>query len=349
MSQATVNVHRDFVEASIEAPAEDLMHYGLLTFEYENTFSYKDIRKAARIYAEKVRDSLVVRDAAGTQLRGTLVSWALNPDSKDDDKQERLTNVWIDIKLRFDQSKKAPLKFVTFQHRDTQQTMILITRLGTTVRQAGHDDVLHRIVLTSGGNAETLEFDWETHASNDAGKSESREPIRVKDARSWLGDERFKTVHGILRPDSKGATLRVVVPLTISETWQPIRREKEALMSIEDQLNVIADWRKRLAKAVAAKLDGNTATVKVEDVTIIGPAASESSDKGKPHVLSFYAGRIVGTLRIDGVRDAKAIDLTWKLFNEAVPAARVLVIAGDDAIEYPVSGYSPELHWQRED
>lgn len=347
MSRASVVVFKDHVDASIEAPAEDLIHYGLVPPGDGVDYAYADIRAGAKKYARRLCDAFVVRDGEGTRLSGTVRSVKLAPDSDDDAKREKLTSVWITTRLRFTHAGKAPLRFVTFQHRDTKTTLILLTRMRTMVRQHGHDDVLRQIMLTSGGNAETVEFDWSKPSAGDAKSSKKQEDVQVKDARSWLGDERFNFVHAVVKPDAHGAVVRVVVPLPTTQTWKPIHRAKEAVVSVEEQAAVIDDWRKRMSEALTATVNGKDAKVSVEDVEIIGPRLTEEASPKKKEVVSFYAGRLVGTLRIAAADRADAIDLDWKLFNEAVPAVRVLVIDGSDAFEYPVTSYTSDVRWRR--
>lgn len=339
LSRAQVVVHEDHVDVSIEAPAEDLLHYELIPYREGGEYAFGEIRAAGERYAKKIRDGFILRDASGARLPGTIVSWSLSPQSDDEKQLMRLTNVWLNVKIRVVAEHEKPLRFVTFQHRPAQTTQILLTRLGTTVRQAGRDDRMREIVLTSGGNAETLEFVW--------GKAPASNGAKRKDARAWLGDERFKQVHAVLTPEARGADIYIVVPATIAETWQPIRRAREDVISLDEQAHVTEDWQKRLAKAVTAKVGGENADVVVTRVAIIGPGSAEVDFSESRPAVGFHSARIVGHLRVTDDCATKGIDLVWKLFNEAVPAAKVLVVDGTDAIAYPVSAYSPNISWRR--
>ncbi|MCA9256854.1 MAG: hypothetical protein KDA33_14495 [Phycisphaerales bacterium] len=336
LSRAKVIVHSDHVDVTIEAPCEDLLHYGLIPQHDDGVYLVSEIRPSAAKYADMLRDGLILRDAAGRRLKAEIRS--TETTAPDDDKAKRqLSTVWETVEIRYAANDKTPLDFVTFQHRPPLTTQILLTRVGATVQKAG-DDRSRELVLTSGGNAETLEFNWEKKAA---------EKRREKDARAWLGSGRFNLVHAILETDSRGASLRVVVPLSVSETWRPIQRAKEDTLGVDEQAGVIEFWRDLFAKSYAVKVDGEAATPRLEDIALIGPATSERSIERVAGPIGFYSGRIVAVLRLSDNRDVKSIHLTWKLLNDAVLAAHVLVIEGGEATEIVASRYTPDVKWRK--
>ncbi|MCB9856128.1 MAG: hypothetical protein H6818_10620 [Phycisphaerales bacterium] len=343
LSRATAVVHPDHVSVSIEAPGEDLLHYSLIEPSDDDAYLRADIRRAGRHYGDMLRDGFILRDAAGKRLKATTTAFDITPAAADD-ARELLFNVWVNVTIRYDANDKSPLQFITFQHRPPVTTQILLTRTGTTVRQASSQQT-RELILTSGGNAETLEFNWDDKMT---AANPSPSP-QQKNARTWLGDERFKQVHAILEFDQQGPMLRIAVPLAITETWRPILRKNDETVSAEEQAGVVEDWRQRFAKAVAVRINGHESIPSVDDVIVIGPAAPERVIKDKTAPVGFHSGRLVGVLRLSTDRKVDAIDLTWKLFNEAVPVARVLVIEGKDAVEYPVSKYAPTFRWHNDD
>ncbi len=335
LSRAKVIVHSDHVDVTIEAPCEDLLHYGLIPQHDDGVYLVSEIRPSAAKYADMLRDGLILRDAAGRRLKAEIRSTETTAPS-DDQAKRRLSTVWETVEIRYAANDKTPLDFITFQHRPPLTTQILLTRVGATVQKAGADKS-RELVLTSGGNAETLEFDWGKKAP------EKRE----KDARAWLGSGRFNLVHAILETDARGASLRVVVPLSVSETWRPIQREKEDTLSVDEQAGVIEFWRDLVVRSFAVKVDGEISTPRLEDIALIGPATSERSVERAAGPIGFYSGRIVAVLRLSDNRDVKSVNLTWKLLNDAVLAAHVLVIEGGEATEIVASRYTPDVKWRK--
>lgn len=343
LSRAQVVVHSDRINVMIEAPAEDLLHFGLLEPNDGGFYHVAAIEHAAQKYCDKIRMGFVVRDESGAMLSSSTASCSVSQGDADRAIPRKLSTYWINTEFGFHSTSGQTPRFVTFQHvPDPTTTQVLLTRMGTTIRQADCSSVPREVVLTSGGNTETLEFEW---PCGKAAAKRSASDAMKKDARKWLADERFKTIHAIMQIDDSGVLLRVVVPAPIAETWQPIRRSNRDVLSRKEQRAVAADWKMRLSKRIGCMIDGKAARVVVERVSLIGAASSEMSASSADKAIGFHSARIVGRLRLSDTR-VNAVDLSWKLFNEAVPAAKMLVLDRQDATEFAISSYDPVVHWR---
>ncbi len=346
LSRAQVVVHSDRVDVTIEAPAEDLLHFGLLEPNDGGLYRVDAIERAGRKYCDKLRTGFVVRDESGVKLSPATASCDVSHIDADRAIPQKLSTYWVNTGIGFQSPAGQVLRFVTFQHvPDPTTTQILLTRMGTTIRQADCSSASREIILTSGGNTETLEFEWP--CGKVAAKRIASESIE-KDAKQWLADERFKTIHAIMQIDDSGVLLHVVVPAPIAETWQPIRRANRDVLSREEQFAVAADWEARFLKRIGGRINGKEVRVVVEGVSLIGPASSELSASSADRAIGFHSARIVGRMRLSDTR-VNAVDLSWKLFNEAVPAAKMLVLDRQDATEFAISSYAPIVQWRRGD
>jgi len=260
------------------------------------------------------------------------------PDSNTD--PIKVSRVLIETKLRYAPPPKGEPRIVSFQFAATERSNVLLTRLGIEARYAGETNTT-TFTLTNGGNVETIE-----PSARPAGGKTADSTGPCGDGRSWLGIERFKALHALMQIGKKDLTILIVVPAPMAETWEPIARSDSDLLTTAEQSHVADSWRRRLATAVEAKVDGTASAVHVESVRLIRPDESASGSRQIQRTIGFHAARIVGTIRIPVAAAPRDVALTWRLFNDAVHVVRVLVCDGSNRVDHTVGEYAPTIRWR---
>lgn len=340
LSRGRVEIASEHIDVNIEAPGEDLLHLGLLTPGEGNTASVAAIKAAARTYATTQRDHLVLRDVTGHRLKGTVVSTDLQEMTTSADREVKLSTVWIETHLRYAPTPKNESSVVTFQFVGSDRAQALLTRLGVLANYKGEKKT-STFTLTNGGNVETIE----PVASQNTGERNARN----FDSRSWLGNERFKTMYAHADIEKDSMVLTVVIPAPTTETWDPIARHDIDLLTPVEQERVCQSWRTRFANAVKIEIDGKQVEPRIETVKLIRADETESSDRRAARTIGFHSARIAGVLRVPVASTSGEAKITWQLFNEAVLTARVLATIENSQMEYTVGVYAPLFKLQLKD
>ena len=178
------------------------------------------------------------------------------------------------------------------------------------------------VTLTNGGNVETLRFP-DLPASRACG-------VAALDAPAELV--------ALWRTDAEGARLDVVMSLGVLETWLPIPRVDDDVLSVTEQ---------REARASVLDLVASRMRVVTERGETVAPSAREIAFLGldgaavDPHELrplDAWTARVRVSLRFD-----RPGSLTWDLWNARVTSARVIVLDSHGCAERRLSTYEPKL------
>lgn len=331
LSRGVAEIFDDHITVTVEAPAEDLIHLGLLMPDESNRSDVSALRAAAGQYARMQRDQLVVRDVYGATLAGQCTAVELKPTGPVEAGLLEVPTVWLETRLRYGPLPAGASPIYSFQYAPAGPSASLLTRIGMVARFNSHGQLSH-FTLTSGRNVETIEL---------PDQSQSRIPAAAVDARSWLRCDRFKVLHGIVRFHGDSISIVTVVPVPLATTWAAVERQGRDSLTVGEQQALCADWGARFAKAMEIIVDGASPAFEVEGVRVIAPDVSESDRRQMPRTVGFHTARLVAEIRVPITAGAESIKLHWKLFNDAVLVARVLVFDGDQPVEHTIGMYAP--------
>jgi hypothetical protein len=195
-------------------------------------------------------------------------------------------------------------------------------RMTLGVRDAGSSEA--RIVtLTNGGNVETLRFP-DRPASRACGAAALDAPAEL--AALW-------------RPDARGSRLDVVMSLGVLETWLPIPRVDDDVLSVAEQREAQAGALDLVASRIRVVAGhGETWAPTAREIAFLGLDDEALEAPGEARALDAWTARVRVSLRFD-----RPGSLAWDLWNARVTTARVTVLDAHGCAERRLSTYEPKL------
>jgi hypothetical protein len=197
-------------------------------------------------------------------------------------------------------------------------------------------DAAERVHLTSGGNAETLSFEWEP----------GRRTPKSHDPCSLDGTARgLKRVQGLLTIGDQDVRLSVSIPLPMLETWLPVPRMHRDVLAADEQAAVRGAVLDLVRERASLSIDGRAVGATSDDVVFLG---LDDSAAASPPIgpLSAWTARARVSLVFDATRPDRA-DVDWRLFNAAILTGRLVVQDGSGCTLHRVSTYEPVVSWRR--
>lgn len=256
---------------------------------------------------------LAVRDDAGRTLAGRIVSTA--PSG---------TPLQVVVHLEYELDR-AP-RWLSFRMKPEAWSPSRARRMTLAVREAG-SPAARIVTLTNGGNIETLRFP-DLPAARECGAAALDRP---PDPTSGLT--------ALWRPDGHGARLDVVLPLGVLETWLPIPRVDDDVLSATEQRRAQAGVLDLVASRIRVVTEsGEALAPSAREVVFLrlDDTALESPHDARP--LDPWTARVRVSLRFD-----RPGSLAWDLWNARVTTARVIVLDSRGCAERRLSTYEPKL------
>jgi hypothetical protein len=265
-----------------------------------------------------VAPALVVRDESGRPLASTTTWEATGATSRP--------------RCRIEHVLGAPTRRLTFQIEPDRGSG-LARRLALDV-EAQPGAAAQTMILTSGGNAETVDIAVRSAAPPACGPG------------ALDGPERLRSVLALVRVDGDDVRLDVVMPLTLLETWLPLERASADRITAAEQ----AAARPRILELVAGRTSlhsgGHRLVATDADVTFLGLDDLAADGLPRPADLGALTARVRVSLRHRASR-ADSIDLAWDLWNGAVLEARAFLVDGPACVKRRLSTYEPGVSLRR--
>lgn len=331
------------VSLELDVDVEDFVHLYGLGADKDGMIGSSSMQEAALRHGDEVGDSLFMWDEAGHQLACEPFHVAM---------QELEFEL-----LPFGQARKLRLKYassclltkqtrcVTFRLRGYDQNPSLPAQYLLAV-QAFEESRL--IQLTSRGNAETIELEW----NGDRPSLKSDRPFQSEaiGCAPWndRGVERFKEifVDVDVRSDCMVATLSV--PLPMLETWIPVARQGEGQILPAEQKLITRAAQALLENALSVEVGGEKLAPVALPVQVLDIAPTHESEAVTITPLGFFTSRVEIEMRFPLAKPVRKSTLRWSLFNNVVLNAHVAIRSQGACEEGQFSTYAPAWEWQQD-
>jgi len=183
------------------------------------------------------------------------------------------------------------------------------------------------VTLTNGGNVETLRFP-DLPPASECGATALEAPA-----------DRTGGLAALWRPDARGARLDVVISLGVLETWIPIPRVDDDILSATEQREAQASVLELIESRVRVVAENGDALAPVaREIAFLGLEDLATDSPRDPRSLDAWTARVRVSLRFD-----RPGSLAWDLWNARVTTARVTVLDSHGCAERRLSTYEPKL------
>ncbi len=349
---------------TLSGGAEDYLHDGEL-LPSGGRFLTRDVEACAGRYGEALLERLVLRDDQGRRIDGRVLSAGLSGSAaraaaaSSEMTYDELRRSLVEYVLRYDVSGAG--RYLSFQQRPSDDAGTLLTRIDLTVREAGVDGLME-IALTGGGNVEVVNLQGEAANASPAGPfaetSQSAEksagsPPRC-DRSAFILIDAFKTLRGVVEISGDRVDVSIYLPAPMVETWMPMPRAARDFLDPAEQAAAAADFARLCAERIRLDLS-NGATSAVANVdngtteeqntaaataTFLDVGEIEGKASAARARLSYWTSRVFVKLSYAVPSTAARVTIEWRLFNSAVVAAPLLIIADGQCREQDVSTYA---------
>jgi hypothetical protein len=316
-------VHRDRAKVELEVNPEDFTHFYGIRAGLGNSASRDVTQRAADRYAQGLLQQFIIRDSDGERVAGRLESMRMAAPG---DLPAQRFVYFLEYAL-----KTAP-GYLSFQQRIGDGDARLPSQLYLVVRAEGSEDA-KTLRLTSGGNVETLGFQWPEQGSPGA-RPGIIGPV-----------EELKSVSARLEVRDDGVQLHVDIPLPLMETFVPQHRDQQDFLETGEQEAAQRGIRRFLEGRFPLRINGGPVEPSKMAIAFVELDSPELKRAGPAQRLSVWTTRVRAKLSYPSPLQVRELELDWTLFNAAVLEVQAVVSCDGRESTRQISTYEPKLHW----
>lgn len=351
LGRGEVVVEPHAATAALLMPGGDLLHAILPTTQ---SLSPAELDEHVQRYAQQLAQRLTVLDAGGAPAAATLGDARFEPAGRARYSLDDLRAGRIACRVRF--ALAARPDYLTLRLTPSPIGPPHAAQLALAVRTAERPAPL-TVVLTSRGNAETLGLAW-AQAAATAPAAGVRAP------------ECFRHVLGTLVVADDVATLDVLIPVPILETFVSVPRHRSEVVTPQEQAAITPALHQFFRAHALLEVSGRHIPPDVTALTWLSPAAAERAARVETTEASTAAasaapsgtaeastaqpcavagGCVRATLRFAGAGPLTPGALRWDFFNALVLEGRVTLVAAGRRSVHQLTTYAPTLAWPQPD
>lgn len=336
VNRGIITVFPDRIVAELRMSGEDLLHNEGPSHRPAR-LSSAWLRHAFEGQASRLVRTVVLRDEAGERMPGVVVESELEGVRDAELDVRGLGDVRASYTIEYRAS--CPQRFLTFRQETLDAPTGLPTQFALLVRQPAA--LCERTIrLSSGGNSETLEFDWTPR--------DGLEAASEGDAlQTHFSRHRFDAVQAIIHVVNDGLRIEIHVPLPLLETWIRIERDDPDHVLPDEQDQATAGLREFFMARNTFRLNDQTLSPQILEIGFLAPDETAINARAQRRRLGTWTARVGVVLDYRISESLKDIRVDWDLFNNAVLAADVLIIDGASTELHQFSTYAPSLRFER--
>ena len=345
LTEATVDVHRDRVDVSVQVLVEDLVLYGPVGASGEGVYPADDLREAAQRHSKFVLDGLRLLKADGGKLSGSLVSVDHSKIADDGVAEADVKQVSVAYRLKF--PVISPLPFLTVSQQFGGEKAILPAMMDCQVRQTGVVLDLPQPLMS--GQTLTTRFDWDKPPTPPKNWRELKERRRER-LKQQLGIASYSGLYSFLYITPGEVRHEILIPLLTLAEWLPIERADPNVITVDEQKRLTDDIRQIFESQNPVVINGEKVTAVNSRVSFFGLDIRDFALNADPRQVSMVQGRvgIILTYRCDNAPET--VNARWETFSRYAPFLKSTVYEFDrDPTEHFFRPDSPEFRWTRSD
>jgi hypothetical protein len=343
LTEATVDVHRDRVDVSVQVLVEDLVLYGPVAASGEGVYPANELRAAAERHSTFVLNGLRLLKADGRKLAGELVAVDHSKITDDGVAEADVKQVSVTYSLKF--PVDGPLSFLTVSQQFGGEKAILPAMMDCQVRQTGVVLDLPQPLMI--GQTLTTRFDWNKPPTPPKNWRELQERRRER-LKQQLGIASYSGLYSFLYITPGEVRHEILIPLLTLEEWLPIERADPNVLTVDEQQRLTKAIGKFFAALPPVVINGDEVAAVTSRVSFFGLDIRDFALNAKPRPVSMAQGRvgIILTYACDDV--PQTVKARWETFSQYAPFLKSVVYEFDEEpTEHFFRPDSPEFHWTR--
>jgi len=335
-------VHHDKIEMKIAVMPEDfLLVYGLFAGA-ESRIATEDIVKSAEKHKAFLLDGLIIRDADGNRLAGTITKMEMPQLPAEGLPVADLMATTIVYRIEYSLSK--PPSHLTFQQHFGGNSMMIPAIVDLVVTREGlPPEPATRI--PGDETVETVAFDWNEKSQSitrDYAETKAREEEKRKQN---MGFTSYSATYIFVYIQNEEVRVEILMPLLTLEMWQPIARANPDFIDVSEQLKARERLENFLTQQNEVKIDGVVVKPKLDRLDFYGVDFKDFAMRAEARRLSAWTARVGAILKYSTKGAPGHVELKWSLFNHEMLAARAVIFAYDKGSRFTFYPREPIFKW----
>lgn len=314
-----IQVHKDRIEVELIVTVEEFYYVYELPLDDDGMLVESDVQESVKKYEEYLLEQLTLRDPDGNRLEGEVTSSEVAS-------AEFMLPMEREVTYKVNYPLEMPLAGLeivqTFGGVDSAFPSVM------TVEIEQVDFTLPEPFMLEKDAVAEIEFDWlappltEILADPEALEKKRRE---------MLGITSFGSVYTFFYIEEQEVRHEILLPVATLETWLPIEREKESVISVEEQRAAHDAIFEFFAKKNPVTIDGIEVAPKLDRIDFFDLEFKDLAQKPPERPVPVYAARVGIILRYPAKGIPDEATMQWELFSRDVREVRTALIAWDQS------------------
>lgn len=327
VTETDVFVTRTRALVRIQIFAEDLLLFQGLEPNAQDVIAADDLRQGLERHRAFLLEKVVLRDAAGEPLAGTVTD--LKPFEIPADGIPVSDLMLHTATYQLEYPFATPPEFLTLQQDISDENFIFPSEMKVAVHQSGSE--LTFTESLKAGASVTLRFDWNTAPLADNASDEDWEKWFEKQREATLGITSYSSIYSFIYIEPAEVRHEILIPLASLKTVLPLQHRDPSFVEIDEQdavRELIRGWLKDVNPVL---INGQRITPEFTRIDFYSLDLKDFAGKAEPRRVSLASGRagIILTYRSSDavVRDAQ---ITWDKFHSTIRRIQSVVFAYPD-------------------
>ena len=323
--EADIYVNRFKMTVKLTCYAEDLeLLQGVEALE-DGMYDNGDLRDATQEHAKYLAEKIVIRNAAGEQLKGKVKEIIEIQIPDEGIEAGSLMKFTMGFVIEYDY--KEPPEFITIEQKMVADGALLPSELKVLMKQAGSDAPMTKMMKPS--EPETFRFDWDNPILTAEASEAEWESWFEEQREKNLGIMSYSSVYSFIYITNHEVRHEILVPLATLTTLMEIERADESFLEIAEQEAAAEKIKAYFSIGNPVTIDSVEVQPVFDRVDFYGLDLKDFAVQAAKRKVSMANGRVGLIMSYSTKGSPTKVEVSWDKFNNVVKVVDAVVFAHD--------------------
>ncbi len=317
LSWAELDVRDDKIKVTLEHLVEDFLFYQDLELVEDKPVAFDTVAEKAEEHRTFLQRYFALRDRDGDRFALEAVSIDLSDIPEDGVPQPDLMNHAVVYEFAASFDPADPPEFLSvYQNFGGKDPAVPAE---TTVRLFHRGVNMHKRIGLAHGTLHVYELDWDLDfEALKAAQEENQERSLLEELRGEddLGITSYAWVYNYIYIEEDEVRHELLVPFLTLETWFPIERESEGVLTVEEQRQIEADLIPFLREHNQVIINGEPVELELDRLEFFGPEHRDFAQEAPERGVSAYSARAGIIASFPSSELPARVEFEWGFFNK---------------------------------
>ncbi|MFK7768544.1 MAG: hypothetical protein AB8B55_15080 [Mariniblastus sp.] len=324
--EADIYVNRFKTTMKLKCFAEDLeLLQGVEALE-DGFYDKGDLEYATQEHAKYLAEKIVIRNAAGVQLKGKVKEIIEIEIPDEGIKAGSLMSFTMGFVIEYEYAE--PPEFVTIEQKMVADGALLPSELKILMKQAGSDAPMTKMMKPS--EPETFRFDWDSPILTSEASEAEWESWFQEQRKKNLGITSYSSVYSFIYITDHEVRHEVLIPLATLATLIDIERVDESFLEIDEQQAAAEKIKTFFSIGNPVKIDSVEVQPIFDRVDFYGLDLRDFAVQAEKRKVSMANGRVGLIMSYSTKGSPTKVEVTWDKFNNVIKVVDAVVFAHDE-------------------